>query len=173
MIKKLFAVLGIIGLIVLSLWIYHNCFKPKVGYVDVPKVFNGFEMKKQYQEKYKKTETIRKRVVDSLSFELQLLSKKLKDNPKDENLKNEFDLRREDFFKRKNQIEQDNTALSGQYDKEILGQMSQYILDYGKNNNYDLILGADGNGVLMYANGKMNISEEITKYINSRYKGIE
>ena len=51
--------------------------------------------------------------------------------------------------------------------------MSQYILDYGKNNNYDLILGADGNGVLMYANDKMNISEEITKYINSRYKGIE
>jgi outer membrane protein len=141
--------------------------------VDVPKIFNGFEMKKEFQEKYKKTEAIRKRVLDSLSFKLQIMAKQLKANPKNEMLVSEFDFRREDFFKRRDQIDQDNAALSAQYDKQILEQMSQYIMDYGKKNNCDLILGADGNGTLMYANEKMNISEEIIGYINDKYKGIE
>lgn len=173
MLKKTLNTVGIVCLIALSLWGYHHYFKQKVGYVDVPKVFNNFEMKKEFQEKYKKTELIRKRVLDSLSFELQLMAKKLKNDSKDKDLINEFDFRREDFFKRKKQIEQDNTALSNQYDKQILEQMSQYMLDYGKNNNFDLIWGADGSGTLMYANEKMNISEEVTKYINDRYKGVE
>ena len=173
MIKKIIAVFGIIGLIVLSLWIYHICFRSKVGYVDIPKVFNGFEMKKEFQEKYKKTETLRKRVLDSLSFDLQLSAKKLKANEKDPTLINEFDLKREYFLKQKEQMQQDNTALSSQFDKQILEQMSQYVIDYGKKNNYDLILGADGNGTLMYAHDKMNISDEITIFINNKYKGIE
>jgi hypothetical protein len=34
-------------------------------------------------------------------------------------------------------------------------------------------MGADGNGTLMYANDRFNISEEVTNYINDRYKGVE
>lgn len=164
---------GIVCLVLLSLFIYHNYFTTKIAYVDIPKVFNAFEMKKELQEKYKKTEIIRKRVLDSLSLELQILSKKIRADEKNKDLVYEFDLKREDYFKRKNLIEQDNANLSAQYDKQILEQMSQYMLDYGKKHGYDLILGADGNGTLMYANEKMNISETITKYINDRYKGIE
>ncbi len=37
----------------------------------------------------------------------------------------------------------------------------------------DIIMGADGNGVLMYANEKYDKSEEIITYINKKYKGIE
>lgn len=164
---------GIICLVFLSLFIYHSYFTTKIAYVDIPKVFNAFEMKKELQEKYKKTEIIRKRVLDSLSLELQILSKKIRADEKNKDLVYEFDLKREDFFKRKNLIEQDNANLSSQYDKQILEQMSQYMLDYGKKHGYDLILGADGNGTLMYANEKMNISEVITKYVNDRYKGLE
>ena len=173
MLKKIASVIGIICLVIISLWVYHTSFRAKVAYVDVPKVFNGFEMKKEFQEKYKKTEGLRKRVLDSLSFDLQLLAKKLNANPKEQALINEFDMKREQFFKQKNQAGEDNAALSAQYDKQILEQMSQYIMDFGKKNNYDLILGADGNGTLMYANEKMNISDEIIVFINNKYKGIE
>lgn len=173
MIKKIILGLGIISLIALSLFIYHTSFATKVAYIDIPKVFNKFEMKKELQEKYKKVESGRKRILDSLAFNLQLLSKKLQDNQTNKELMYEFDVKREDYFKRKNQLEQDNIALSNQYDKQILEQMTQYIVDYGKKNKYDIIMGADGNGVLMYAHEKLDKSEEISAFINNKYKGVE
>jgi outer membrane protein len=173
MVKNGFKGIGIICLMVISFFIYHSYFTARTGYVDIPKVFNGFDMKKEFQEKYKKTEALRKRMIDSLSLDLQLLSRKLKNNQKDKDLMSEFDVKRDDFFKRRKQVEEDNAALSEQYDKQILEQMSQYILDFGKKNNYDVILGTEGNGSIMYANEKYDISEKVKKYINERYKGVE
>jgi outer membrane protein len=173
MIKNITIAVGILALITISLFTYHSLFTKKIGYVDIPKVFNAFEMKKELESKYKQTEAGRKRVLDSLSFSLQMIANKLNSNKNDKNLVAEFDFRRDDFFKTKKRFEEDNAVLSEQYDKQILGQMSQYILDYGKKNKYDLILGADGNGTLMYADDALNISEEITTYINNRYKGFE
>lgn len=162
-----------LGLVIVSLVIYHHFFAMKVAYIDIPKVFNQFEMKKELQDKYKVVESGRKRLLDSLAFNLQILSKKLKDDQSNKELMYEFDTKREDYFKRKKMIEQDNVALSNQYDKQILEQMTQYILDYGKRKHYDYILGTDGNGVLMYANQAFDKSEEIIKVINNKYKGID
>jgi Skp family chaperone for outer membrane proteins len=164
---------GAIALVVISLYTYHRCFEKKIAYIDIPKVFNGFEMKKEMQEKYKKTEVTRQRVLDSLSLELQMLSRKLQSDKNNRELMFEFDSKREIYFKKQRQNEEDNLALSTQYDKQILGQMSQYMLDYGKANGYDVILGADGQGGLMYADEMLNISDEITEYINDKYKGVE
>jgi outer membrane protein len=51
--------------------------------------------------------------------------------------------------------------------------MSTYILAYGKKHNYDFIFGSSGNGTLMFANETYNISDDIIKYINDKYKGVE
>ena len=171
--KIIGTVIGILGIIALSLYIYHSCFETKVAFVDIPKVFNGFAMKKELQEKYKKTEQARQRMLDSLSMELQLLSGKLNLNRDNKELIQEFDFKRDAFFKSKRLIEEDNAALSSQYDKQILEQMTQYMQDYGKSHDYDLIHGADGNGAMMYANQEYNISDEVTQFINDKYKGIE
>jgi outer membrane protein len=173
MLKKIIVSVVIVSAIALSLFIYDACFTVRVAYIDIPQVFNGFEMKKELQVKYKKTEELRKRVLDSLGFDLQILSKKLQSDQGNKELINEFDLRRENYLKKKSMIQQDNAALSAQYDKQILEQMSQYVYDYGKEHNYDMILGSDGNGMLMFAKDKFNISKEIEVYINNKYKGIE
>jgi len=164
---------GLVVLAVAPVLIYHTCFQPKMAYIDIPKVFAGFEMKKELQAKYKDTETARAKLLDSLSFDLQRLSAKVRAEKENKELMYEFDAQRQDFFKRKKQIEEDNAVLSNQYDKQILEQMSQYVMDYGKSKGYDLILGTDGNGTLMFANEKYNISVEVTAFINNKYKGIE
>ncbi|MCD6018567.1 MAG: OmpH family outer membrane protein [Bacteroidetes bacterium] len=173
MLKNTINVIAVVCLVTLGLFIYHTYFTTKVVYIDIPVVFNKFEMKKELQEKYKGVEAGRKRIIDSLGFSLQLLANKLKENKTNKGLMYEFDTRREEFFKRKNQMQEDNVALSTQYDKQILEQMTQYIIEYGKKNNYDVIMGADGTGTLMYANSKLDKSEEIIVFINKKYKGIE
>jgi outer membrane protein len=171
--KYVLAFILIAGLITLSLFIYHKCFEAKVVYVDTPVVFNGFAMTKELKDKFKNTQLIRQHVIDSIEFDLQVLAKKLGVDQNNKALVLQFDSARTEFIKRKRQNEEDNAVLSNQYDKQILEQMSQYILDYGKAHDYDVILGADGNGGLMYAREIYNISEEVKQYINDRYKGIE
>lgn len=173
MMKKIAQGIGLFVIVALSLFLYHYLFEKKIAYVDIPKVFNAFEMKKELQENYKRTENARQRVLDSVSFNLQMLAKEI-DAAKDRKAKmNEFELKRTEFFDMKKRMNEDNINLSNQYDKQILERMSQYIMDFGKERKYDIILGADGNGMLMYANEKLNISDEITEYLNNKYKGIE
>ncbi|MCW3104307.1 MAG: OmpH family outer membrane protein [Bacteroidetes bacterium] len=171
--KKIYIAILMLALAVLPVTVYHFCFATKVAFVDIPKVFNSFEMKKEMQEKYKKTELIRKGKIDTLSFNLQVLSGRLRKDPQNKELTEEFDLRRQEFFHTKDQLEEDNAALSSEYDKQILGQMSQYLIDYGKQHHYDFIYGTEGNGSIMFAAEEYNISDEVITYINNKYKGLE
>lgn len=165
-------------LTMMGLFIYHSCFKTKTAYIEIKKVFNGFQMKKELEEKYKVTANGRQKILDSLSFSLKLLSKQLNDqkNSKtgvDQQLAYVFEYKREEFLKLQNQYSQDNAALSQKLDGQILEQLTQYAIEFGKKNNYDIILGAEGSGSLMYAKETYNISDEIIEYVNRKYKGIE
>lgn len=165
-------------LCVASLYIYHNCFKTKTAYIEIKKVFNGFQMKKELEQKYNVTASGRQKLLDSLSFSLKLLSKTLNEqkNSKsgvDEKLAYRFEYQRDEFLKIQNQFAQDNSALSQKMDSQILEQLTQYVMEFGKKNNYDIIMGADGNGNLMFAKESYNISDDVIEYVNNKYKGRE
>jgi outer membrane protein len=69
------------------------------------------------------------------------------------------------------QFEDDNQALKREFDQEIYKQLNQYMKEFGEKNGYRFILGAEGSGVLMYANEGYNVSEQVIKHINERYQG--
>ena len=163
---------------VISLFVYHKTIKQKTAYIEIKKVFNGFQMKKELEEKFKQTAKSREKIIDSLSFNLKLMSKQLNEQKAankevDKDLLYAFEYKREEFLKLKNQFSEDNASLSQKYDAQILEQMTQYIIEFGKNNNYEFIFGADGSGNLMYAKEAFNISDEISIYINNKYRGVE
>ena len=135
-------------------------------------------MKKELEKEYERTQKGRDKILDSLSFNLKLMSKHLNElkNTKVEIPKDElyqFEYNREEYLKLKKQYQEDNAVLSQKYDNQILAQLTQYVIEYGKKNNYDIILGADGNGSLMYSKETYNISEDIIVHINNKYKGID
>lgn len=173
MLKKGFSIIGLVVLMCACIAVYHVFFVPKKGYVEISKVFNGFEMKKELQQKFERTHAARQKIIDSLSFDLQLLSRELNDKQKDAAWMNGFELKRQDYLKKKKAFDEDNNSLSNQYDKQILEQMTQYINEYGKQEDFDFIYGADGSGVLMYARDTYNISDKVIEFINDKYKGVE
>ncbi len=170
----------LLALIVCSLgvFIYHKSVKKKIGYIEIKKVFNGFQMKKELEDKFKQTTNSRGKIIDSLALNLKLISKQLNEQKQTkEGINNDlaymFEFKREEFLKLKNQFTEENAALSQKYDGQILEQMTQYIIEFGKANNYEFIFGADGSGNLMYADETLNISDDISAYINNKYKGVE
>lgn len=161
-----------------ALLIYHRFYSTKTAYIETKKVFNSFRMKAELEEKYKHMQKGRDKVLDSLAFDLKIMSKHLNDQKaakadisKDEIYR--FEYSREEYLKLKNQYQEDNAALSQKYDSQILAQLTQYVIEFGKKNNYDIILGADGTGSLMYSKESLDISDEIIVFINNKYKGID
>ena|SRR5688572_14377182 len=172
--KTIILFLSIMCLAITAYGIYTFSFKTKIAYISLPDVFNGFDLKKELEVKFKKVKDERERVIDSLSFELNLLSKKIQSEKGSDKARiEEFSAKREHFLKKKQEFEEDNDALSKKYDKQILDQLNQYVMDYGRKHNFSMILGSDSNGNLMYAEETFNISADVIQFINSKYKGIE
>ncbi|HPI85881.1 MAG TPA: OmpH family outer membrane protein [Bacteroidales bacterium] len=157
----------------LGAWIvYEHQTTPKTGFVIIQEVYNGFEMKKEIEQKYINVKTARDRILDSLNLDLKTIAKKIEDEQqKNQNTIATFNIKREDFLQRKQTYEEDNAALTKQYDQEILIQINQYIKDFGEENHYTYVFGNDGNGSLMYAVSTKDITKEVIEFINARYNG--
>jgi outer membrane protein len=144
-------------------------FNPKAGYVLIGEVFEKFEYKKEMQKKFELTFKARKRIIDSLEINLNYLAKDIKTKSTEEI--NNFEKRKMEYFQRKRLFEEDNQALTEQYDKEVISQLNQYIKDFGTSNGYSYIYGSDGNGSLMFAEEKNNVTAKVIDFVNKKYKG--
>jgi outer membrane protein len=146
--------------------------KGKTAWIDINKVYNEFVYKKELEKKLTQTQQARKALIDSLEFELQMLSREIQtENGKDKNKISVFEFKRENYLNKKNEAEQDNAVLQKTYNTQILNQLNQYLKDYGKKENLRYILGSDGSGALMFATEEDEITEAAILYINERYKG--
>lgn len=159
-----------------SVFVYHSSMKQKIGYIEIKKVFDGFQMKKELEDKFKQNTKVKERILDSLSFNLKLMSKQLNEQQGstkgvDKDLVYAFEYKREEFLKLKNQYNDESSVLSRKYDAQILERLTQYVIEYGKNNGYKMIFGADGNGSLMYATDDYNVSSPVIEFINKKYSG--
>jgi outer membrane protein len=146
--------------------------KHLVAYIELGKIFNDFDMAKQYHKKLESVAFARKGIIDSLELNLRSQSRAIQSaahQSKDQIEK--FQLDKGYYEDKKRQFDEDNNALQKEYNEEIIKQLNQYVRDYGEKSGYDFIYGAEGSGVIMYGNDKLNITAEVTKYINERFNG--
>jgi outer membrane protein len=169
---SIFLIICILGIIT-YLALTHRA-ERKVGYVLIKELYNGFEMKKQMEQKFIQEKQKGDKLLEGLKFELNDLLKKI-DAEKEKNPKTieEFKKKKEDFYQAKSSHEEENAKLSQQFDEQILTQLNQYVKDYGIENHYDLLFGNDGNGSLMFATEDLNRTKEVLEYINAKYNGAK
>lgn len=159
---------------VISIYVFDKMNSPKTGYVVIQDVFNGFELKKDYERRLSLTKTKRQKIADSLEFELKILGKKIEaEKGKNQADIARFELKREDYLQKRKTFEEDDLAQTKKYDEEIITQLTQYVKDFGKQEGYTYILGSDGNGSLMYATDAKNLTQQVIAYINNRYQGVK
>ena len=173
MYKKIVILLLLIVVGLAAFVMYQWQTTPKTGYVIIEDLFNGFEMKKEMEKKFKVTKNARDKILDSLTFELKKIANKIqKEGEKNKETISFFEAKREEYFHKKQTIEEDNDALTKQYDQEILTQLNQYVKDYSVSNGYAYVFGNDSNGSLMYGDEKNNITKEVIEFVNNKYKGL-
>ena len=166
-------VISLFVVIILTAWVIWIIMPVnKTAFIQTDKVFNGFKGKIELERKLIKIQQANNHIMDSLSVELKILDQRLVNqvNPPKE-LIQRLQHKEMSYRQLNDEMLDNEEKIKEQYIAEVWKQINQYITDYGKNEGYDYIHGADGSGSLMYASEKKEISEDIIKYINERYEG--
>jgi len=163
-------------LFILSLGII-SCQQTKTAYVNNTKIMEGFEKLEKTEEQFTQEEEALKAKMDAMVAEsgYQDMVKEYQSKQgqmskaEEEELYNQImqiqqrlgqqqQMNNQQFQQRKN-AEMDS----------LVTLVKDFIKDYGKNNGYTYIYGANESGNILYGKEDLDITEEVTKALNEKY----
>ncbi len=149
-----------------------SCGNSSIVYADAQYLFENFDYKKNLEVKLNEIKMERQKILDSLEFGLNVLAKEI-DQQKPANKTDiaTFQVKKDVYLKKKQEFEADNSALTDNYDKQIITQLNQYIKEYGEKKGYEFILGSSNNSEVLYAKENKNISKALLQYVNEKFNG--
>ena len=151
--------------------LYMKMSQPRFAYVLNGQIYQDFEMKKQFESRATNVVQKRKNIIDSVSLILNMRIQAYQASQKKDSMEaNSIRMTQQQLYMQKQQFDEDNQKMADEYDQQIWKQIDQYVQDYGKAKGYTFILGATGDGGIMFANEVANITPEVKAYINERFK---
>lgn len=167
----------LILLMILSLGLF-SCQQSKTAYINTTEVMDGFEKLKETEERLNQEEQGIKAQIDSLVAEsgYQDLVQEYQAN-KGKMSKAKEDELYDQIMQIQQQLGQQQQMASQQFQQRKNSELNSlndsiesFIQEYGKSNGYTYIYGANDSGSIMYADEKLDITEEIIKALNDNYK---
>lgn len=128
----------------------------RIAFIVNQRVFSEFLGKKELEKRLNALRTTNNKSVDSLSFLIRTSSDATAITTYQEGIEN---------------IKLIEQQLSEQYTADIWKQINQSVNEFGKQNGYDFVLGAAGNGSLMYASEANDVTDQVIVFINKKYLG--
>lgn len=158
-------------LIVMGALFYSCGDSGKVGYIQIQKVFNGFQYKKELEKELTAVQHRRKFIIDSLETEVKILSKRMSTDAKNPELQARLEMAKEFYYNKRADFEDDEEKMVKLYDEKIIAQLNSYVKQYGAENDFKMIYGANASGNIMYADTTLDITADVTDYINQKFVG--
>ncbi len=156
----------------LIVFLLFSCNSEKIGYVDLNKLFEEFRYKKSLTKEYNKVKAVRKRVVDSLEFELNQMANAIEQKKNfNATIEMEFELKKKNYLQIGRQFEDDNQILLESYNSKIITQLNSYLKEYGRDNHFKILIGADNKGNVLYGDESIDETSKALGYINERFEG--
>tara|TARA_B100001057_G_scaffold494278_1_gene590472 strand:+ start:1191 stop:1628 length:438 start_codon:yes stop_codon:yes gene_type:complete len=143
--------------------IFHHTSEQKndIAYIDNVITFSKFNYSIELQKENEKIIKGQKFLVDSLVMVLR--------DEQSEGKTNEA-LQRQ-FMSENNRLKEMGEYFSKDTGKKVWDRLNVYVKEYGEKNHYQIILGTQGSGNIMFAEKSLDITEPFLKYANSRYEG--
>ena len=160
----------------------YACNKPvevkefKTAYVDTAKLFEEYTEAKDIQAKFKsKSDEMSRELQQEMSRfkqDADYFQKNAQANGQEWAQKNGAALQQ-----RQEKLQQAEQGLARQLQQEMgvesdsmISNVKQFIKSYGKEKGYTYIYGTNESGSILYAEDKFDITKEITKLLNDKYK---
>jgi outer membrane protein len=141
---------GIVLGIALGYWFFESR-KPRTGYIENQRVFEAFEGKKYLEEKLSTVKAENKKRIDSLAKSMPASW-----------LDGEI-----------TRVNVEEQQLAQQYNADVWREINRLIAEFGQHEGFEYVFGASGTGSLMYASESRDVTDEVIKFVNARYRGDE
>jgi outer membrane protein len=129
-------------------------------YVSMSAVFEECRISTKYQEELKGIEQQSNARLAEMENEIRRLKAAGTDAVKTAGMEQEL-------LALRDQLSGEYQQKSDAFDKIIWDKINRKINDYGKEQGYDYIFGAKGDGSIMYASDKKDITKAVIAYINN------
>ena len=144
----------------------------KTGFVDVKKVFDDYDKKKEFDKVLEKSVKEKEDQISKQEDEIKRLTEELEIKNEKEKLKTQEDIdekrRKLADFKRAAQSELDRQ--NDKLVREIVLEINEVVKDYGQKEGYGLILKSSS---ILYGDPGMDITDNIVKILNENYNKRE
>lgn len=160
-----------LGFVALMAWMGFSSPGVTPYYVSTGEVYQAFDLTSTLNAELEQTKLQRQLKLDSLQTQLRQLATALDqagENATAANLR-QFEALRTHYLQTSEQTQQDNEALAVRLDEQIRTQLNAYIKAFGDEKGLDVLLGAQGQGNLLYAKASYDLTEELILFVNQRY----
>lgn len=171
---QLFNTLLLVGLIIyfVNYKTTQEKHKNKIVFIDNIKIFSDFNMTndltKQNEDKYKG----QIKEFDSLVSTIKTMETNLQKLKSISNKKKLAYAKLQKIIVEKDkELKQIQSYVQNDISKKTWKRLNEYITEYGKKYNLDIIMGAQGNGSIMYGKDNVDITDVFLKYANKKYEG--
>jgi outer membrane protein len=152
-----------VALLLIAIYcVYINSKLDKIVVVDVVKVFNGFEMKKELESRVDVELNEYSAGIDSLNALLDQAIKN-KDVTRGEIIE-------QMLYQQKMQAQQAYEVSNKNINEQVWKRLNPLIDEFSKKNNYRIVLGANGMGSILYNDEAVDRTQELLQFVNSKYQ---
>lgn len=157
-------VVNVLLISVLAFFLLFYFFKSnkEIVYVDTVKLFDGFVMVKEMKRVGEKEFNSRKLVLDNLYSNLQ--SPTISASEKKELM--------QQFIQGKEELEQFNQTFAAEQTTKIWSRIKSYTAEFSKDKNYQLVVGSDNKQTVLFADEKIDVTNDLLIYLNKKYEGL-
>lgn len=136
--------------------------KESVVYIDNIKVFEGFDMKKDYDKILESDMMVERTSLDSLQNRINYFETL--------NMIEEFNTAKNEYSFLQRQYSRRFQDLANNYTNQVNERLNELLKEFGDSLEYDFIFGTNGSGSIMYSRDTLNVTNEVIEFINKSYK---
>lgn len=173
--KKLWQIINSISLFgILITMVIFNSIKEenKIVFVDNVKLYQEFNMTKELGVQNEKKYQPLIRTFDSLVQDIQSLEIELKTKKKiTEKDRLTYAKRQKILLEKEQELKEIKSFVKEDINNKVWERLNGYMIEYGREKKITLILGAQGQGNIMYGNELVDITQDFINYANFKFEG--
>jgi outer membrane protein len=168
--KSVLLSLLVVGVFALTAVTFIKNKPAKVVYVNMDELFNGFQMKKELENDFiSRSNQIQKRIE---TLQIKITNFKEEVNQKiSANYVDSLNRVNTQLSELNRQFQEEYMPLKEQYDAQIQNQLLNYMKEFGRANDYDLVITNLNGSTVIFGSDDVNVTTEALEFVNQKYAG--
>lgn len=149
---------------------FDSKFDREVVVVDIERIYQSFKMTEELNKKFVSLTDQSRQAIDSIDQRIAVVQTSLGRSEKLEMNTNPA-AEMQWLASEQSKLKMQNDKIKSELEQQIWTQLNHFLQEFGDLDNYQVILGAKGDGTIIYANNIKDVTDEVIEFVNDKYYG--